>query len=170
MTNARTYRIEIREALTASEISAIYRHFKGNKEEVCWLFSHNTRLLDPQLFDYEIRQYLQGHEGPLYKIKMMWAQIKDCNIVETVEDKKDPQRFNGPRNPAKAPLDIATITQIYNTFKNVSAAFQTLYGHMDEQVGRIVFYKAMSGEIIQEYKVLKIKQAFKRHNDSQKGS
>lgn len=158
--NTRSYRAEPRDMLTPQEVSAIHRHFKGNKEEVCWLFAHNTRLLDPQLFDYEIRQYLTLHEGPLYKIKMMRAQMKDVGIVITDEDTTDPRAFRLRREIKKAPLDIETINEIYSQFGSVNKAFLTLFGLMEEEVGRIVFHQAMRGEEIQKYKVDRIKKAF----------
>lgn len=178
MTNTdRSYYVEPRDVLSPQEISAIHRHFKGNKEEICWTLSHNTRLLDPRLFNYELRQYLQGNEGPAYKLKMVRAQMKDLGIVVTEEDIKDPRGFFGraggfgKHNIKRATLDIATLNQIYKKFKTVNAAFDALYGLMNDEadqsgrvvdVGRIVFYKALNGESVQEYKVKKIQQAFER--------
>lgn len=163
--NARSYRAEPRDVLTAQEISAIYRHFKGNKEDVCWLFSHNTRLLNPQLYDYEIRQYLLQHEGPVYKIKMMRAQMKDTGIEVTEEDTTDPRAFLSNKQISRATLDLVTINGIYNCFGSVSKAFNTLFGLMEEEVGRIVFYKAMNSQEIQKYKVDRIKKAFERYKE-----
>jgi hypothetical protein len=152
-----------RDSLAPHEISAIFRHFNGDKKKVYWLFAHSTRHLNVPLIEYEILQFLLGHEGPAIKIAMMRAQCKDHGVVITEEDTTNPLTFKTRRNVPRKSISIEMINEIHNNFKNVAAAFNALFPHMDDEVGRVVFYEALNGRLVQNYKVDTILNAYKTY-------